>query len=526
MIPIRIIKRFKHFLEQLLDHCAKNRVSYFLLRAYYQLATHCLASALKVAKFDSLIKIYLRHNRWILPISDIDLVCLIKRGEPRDDMVFFRKFWKLYGFLRVFFPMLCTSDEIRFIHDEQIHKHPLRTKTDALALFTPDQWLCLYSKKGSGDGIPVWIMYAAESTRHWNMYCKLQWPLIAGQIITELKFRRLSGIMLKLTQHLYFLKENKAIDIPSLGKLPFANDFYLQTHTIPSNPLRRRSILLHSFQKLIFLMDRIHSERFDLSYGLIPVRHSSDDHWLGSPLKDFIREGKSIFGGQFQIAVLKPLGEYNARAFLLLKESWSPAIIQKLMTFANQHNQKLFESRVRLMFGTESIIASQFYALWSPHALEAHILLVRESYNPDGHLKIKLPPHEWVVWKIRNSVSIFEEYNLPFLISSQAKGAGIDFCKIYERFEVEVLFHYFSYLRNRETYENDLMRTNGDSLEMMAITASRYGNEMGTGDWRPYSYASAYPYVRQMIRLVDTMARRETERISRKRYEENISSHK
>lgn len=530
-MQIRLLRKLERFSERLLDCCVKNRPVQFFLKSYYDLAAQCLIWSLKLMKFDGLSRVYLRHNRWILPVSDMDLVCVMESHGSKKEMVFLRKFWRLYRCLRTFFPMLCTLDEIRFIRTERLSGHPLSVPTGALTLFTPDEWICLYSKEVTSSRVPPSMMRAAESTRHWNMYGKLQWPLLAGQIITELKFRRLRGIILKILQHLRYLENEEMISIPLLEERlrrqenSMASDIYRKIKIIPSGETMRSAALSEALRQLLLLMDRVHAERFDLAYTLTPAPHSDDDQWLGKPLKKFIRTGKELFGDKFKIAALRPIGEHKARVFLMIDDSCDPQCFMDLIEFVNQHNQKLFESRIRLMIVTEKIAASQFFGLWSPYALEAHILMARESYNPYGILKIRKPSHEWVVWKIRNSASIFEEYYLPHLMSPLAKGAGMDFCKIYERFEIEMLFHYFYYLKDRESYENDLARTNGDSAEIMAIAASKYARELGIHEWHPYNYASAYPYVQKLIRLVDQMAVQELARVAAKNYEKNLSTH-
>lgn len=172
----------------------------------------------------------------------------------------------------------------------------------------------------------------------------------------------------------------------------------------------------------------------------------------------------------------------------------------------------LVAADIRVIFSTESLLTSQFYTLWGPHALEAYILSAKGYHGRGGNLSIKIPPERWSVHQIRNSASIFEEYYLPLLHSPIAKGSGADFFKIYERSETETLLLYFYFLKDRESFIRDINDVKGDINEMLCIVTSKYSVELGTEAWRPYSYSSAYPYIAKLIRLVDTMAASELSR--------------
>jgi len=323
--------------------------------------------------------------------------------------------------------------------------------------------------------------------------------------------------MLKILQHLFWIDENCLYDIDELkrkwdkgenrdAKEQLAGEIFDHLNEIPYSISERRRLILDTFRKSAFLIHRTHDEHYDLNEGALTVKHCRNDEWLGKPLKEFIEGGKNAFSGQFQTVVIKPICEQSMRAYILIQPEMEAALFDDLLLFIEKHNQRLFESKVRAMVTTDKILTSQFYTLWSPYALEASILLARESYDPDGALRIKKPPEPWILWKIRNSVSIFEEYYLPLLTSPMAKGTGMDFCKMYERPEIEMLFHYFYYLKDPVKYEQDLKEVEGDSNEILCITASKYGNEIGIGDWRPYRYESAYPYVKKLIRIIDRMA--------------------
>jgi hypothetical protein len=101
---------------------------------------------------------------------------------------------------------------------------------------------------------------------------------------------------------------------------------------------------------------------------------------------------------------------------------------------------------------------------------------------------------------------VFEEFYLPFLMSPLAKGEGMDFCKIYERAETEILFHYFGYVRSRDEYLDLLQRSGGDADEVIAWACANYGNEIGIRSWHPLRFIDSYPCLKSMIRQVDQLA--------------------
>lgn len=523
------MKTIRNFIRICLDRfgdlCAKNKYFNFLLEGYYALAVQSLAGLLKKQKFDQILNVYVRHRDWILGVSDIDLVFIIKPLTPDQDIAFFKKLWKSYIPLRILFPVLCDIDEIRFINAEQIDRHPLRMNKEASLLLAPQKWACIYSKDASRDPVAFPITDKTDSsvphTRflYFNLYSYWQWVILSGGRISELRFFRLRKCTMKILQHLFYLNEKTCFDIKELtqrlsggegaqgsAEVLKAKEIFRHLEEVPRNSSDRRSSMTCAFRKLILYVQQVHCKHYDLNTDLRSASHSQDKTWLGQTLGDFIDRGEELFGDQFQVVALRPIYEIKLRAFLLIDEKITQKQFDELLRFVSRYHQKLFQSKVQLFVATDKILTSQFYALWSPHALEAYLLLARDSFNPRGLLKIKVPPENWTLWKIRNSVSIFGEYYLPLLTSPRAKGDGGDFCKIYERTDIEMLFHYFYYLKDREAYLRDLAATKGDSNEILCITASKYANEIGMADWHPDKYADAYPYIKRMISLVDQMA--------------------
>ncbi|MFA5157222.1 MAG: hypothetical protein WC532_07570 [Candidatus Omnitrophota bacterium] len=519
-------------LEYFCDYCSKNKFLSPLFAAYYRLAVKSLALALKMHNFKQIVKVYLRHRDWILGVSDIDLIFIMKSLEPAEDASSFKKLWKTYIFLRKLFPMLCDTEEIRFIPEEQIREHPLRVNGETALLLSPHKWECIYSKKGSISPASFSLSHpekpAIPHTRflHFNFYGYMQRMILSGQDIPALKFCRLRKNMMKILQHLFYLKNSKAIGMDELTKQLSgqektckdadeiaARDIFKLLEEVPAGAAARRNALLYAFRKLILFIQDVHDRHYDLGSGTHPAPHTHDGSWMGKPLKDFIEEGNRLFGERFRVNAIKPISELTQRAFLSIDENTDRDLFEKLILFSSRHYQMLLRSGTSLYVVTDKILTSQFYALWSPHALEAHILLARDSFNPGQMLKIKLPPEEWTLRKIRNSLAIFEEYYLPLLASPYAGGNGIDFCKIYERPEVEMLFHYFYYLKDRDVYFRDLKQAKGDSAEILCLTAAKYADEIGLNQWHPYEYVTAYPYLKKMIRLVDRMT---CERIGRR----------
>jgi hypothetical protein len=171
----------------------------------------------------------------------------------------------------------------------------------------------------------------------------------------------------------------------------------------------------------------------------------------------------------------------------------------------------LVAEKVFLNTTTPVLLTSQFYTQWGHVALEAHILQAQSVFAPRGGLRLLLPNAQWTLQKIRESVAVFEEFYLPFLTSPLARGEGLDFCKIYERAETEMLFHYYCYLKNPLEYLDLLQRSDGDTDEVIAYGCAKYGNEIGIQAWHPIRFIDSYPYLKSMIRRVDEMALQQLE---------------
>jgi len=512
-------------IEYFRDYCSKSRPFNTLLAVYYRLAIKSLAFVLKKHDFKQIIRVYLRHSNWILGASDIDLIVIMDSSGWIADADFFKKLWKSYGFLRKLFPVLCGTEEIKFIPEEQIKEHPLRTNGEALLLLSPHKWKCIYSRKCANAPLSFTISRTEKPTLphtrflHFNFYGYIQQVILSGEDISELKFCRLRKNIMKIIQHLLYLKGGDILEADELTILlsdpersakdtdeATVGNIFKLLEKIPENARARRNVLLSAFQEIVLLIQGIHDRRYDLSVGADAAPHSADNHWMEKPLKDFIKEGNKLFAEQFRFVITMPIYEAKQRAFLLINEKTDRYLFEKLIAFSNQNYRKLSRSGTCLYIATDKILTSQFYALWGPHALEAHILSTRQSFNPGGRLKIKLPPDEWTLWKIRNSLSILEEYYLPFVTSPRANSKKTKSYRIYETPEVEMLFHYLYYLKDREAYYRDLKRAKGESDEIICLAAAKYADEIGLSQWHPDGRATTYPYIKKMIRLIDRMA--------------------
>ena len=504
MMKIRLY--FRAILEEIFDHSIKNDFFGYCFGRYYHAAICSLRFVLKQQRSQEILTVYLRHEEWILGASDIDLVFIIRSSDHDKDIVFFKKLWKTYFVLRLFYPILCKFEEIRFISQELLQKHPLKENAESYLLLAPHKWRRIYSNNDDDSARkeflskgPIKASLPLTRFLHFNFYSYIQWVILSDQRISKLKFLRLRKNMMKIRQHLSYVKEEKTNE-----GLLLSNE--LISTGIPAKEILRQDVIISEFRELILDLHRTHAERYDLSNELYTVPHANDDSWMTSAVKVFIRQGNELFGDRFQLVMIRPICDFTVKSFLFIDESFGKDLFNDLIDLSRQHNLELFKSSLRLYFVTDKILTSQYYTLWSPFALEAHILLARGAYNPKGSFKIKLPSNEWTLWKIRNSISIFEEYYLPFLTSPNARGKGINYCKLYERPEVEILFQYFYYLKDRDSYFDDLKKAKGDLNEMLCLIASKYANEIGIQDWFPRTYDSAYPYIKRMVRLIDQMA--------------------
>ena len=487
--------------EILIDLVSRYQLFVCLFNAYYHLGIKFLNFFLRFLPVNLIARVYIKHRHWIVPSSDIDFIFIIRTSSVVEESRFFKSFWKIYQSLRFFFPMFCELNEVRFIPHDQIEKHPLIASDSVLTLPAQFTWecVCQYSPI-QFVGIEK-LAAVEESTAHYNAFGNVQWSLLAGQHITQLRFRRLSKLILKILTQLDLMSKHP---LPQ-EHLTLNKEIKSLTTTVSTDSQERKDKLLFSLRRMILMADQVHHSLLPLNGELLTVKHQENKLWDSDLLQDFIKKGQMSFGQAFQVLVVEPVCEHNTRVYIIIDQSWSDNKFIDLIVFINLYNQSLFESRFRLILTTVNILASQYYFLWHANALETELLLVRGMYNPRGLFKVYKVPDEWTKLKIRHTLSIYNEYYLPFLTSPMAKGAGIDFCKIYERQEIEMLFHYFYYLKDNNSYFDDVMNVQADSHEVLCLTAAKYGHELGINEWHPTNYFSAYPYVRTLIRLIGPM---------------------
>jgi hypothetical protein len=492
-----------------------------LLAAWYRLALTGLALIVKGKRTAGVAAIYIRHQNWILGISDIDLIILFDDPDPVTDRDLFVSFWRRYRALRLLFPMLCGISEIRWIPRARLPRHPLHRQPEVRLLLNPEQWRCVFSR---ADSAPVRVpVFDPPAGSHFpltmflefNLYGYLQRQLFSAGEQPALRIERMAKCAAKILQHIHYLQTDQYLPVQAV------QDRLRQS---PEEAWRRYGEMLEGLRPgaahagqdeevaraihaLILELSRVHETLLTAAAPASAPAHGRPAEWAGTALDRFLRDAEERFGNRITLAGFSsPYKRYHTKLFLLLKPETSFEDFFGFVVFARDHHAQLRAEKVFLNATTPTLLTSQFYGQWGHVALEAHILSAQGVYAPHGGIRLLPPREEWALQKIRESLAVFEEFYLPFLMSPLAKGEGMDFCKIYERAETEMLFHYFGYVRSRDEYLDLLQRSGGDADEVIAWACANYGNEIGIRNWRPLRFIDSYPYLKSMIRQVDQLA--------------------
>jgi hypothetical protein len=354
-----------------------------------------------------------------------------------------------------------------------------------------------------------------------NLYGYLQRQLFSSDERAGLRIERMAKCAMKIVQHLHYLETGQYVALQSIQERlqqpkdqPSKRYSNLLQGLLPdeAGELRGDMAIARSVFTLIRELSRAHESI--VHSGLLaghPVQmqpaHTRPVEWSGTSLDSYLLDAESKFGSRISLVAFKsPYKQYQTRLFLVITPGMRFEDFYEFVVFSRDYQDALQAENVFLKATTADLLTSQFYALWGHVALEGHILAAQGVYAPRGGLNLFTPTEAWTLQKIRESVAAFEEFYLPFIMSPLAKGEGMDFCKIYERAETEMLFHYYCYLKDRNGYL-ELLRDSGGSVdEVIAYGCARYGNEIGIQNWHPVRFADSYPYLKSMIRQVDQMA--------------------
>jgi hypothetical protein len=419
--------------------------------------------------------------------------------------------------------MLCEVPEIRWIPIKQLECHPLHHQSEAHLLLNPEQWICVFART-PGDLVEVPVfnpsmkeIFPLTMFLEFNLYGYLQRHMFASENRPSLLLQRMGKCSLKIIQHIHFLETGNYESVQALkdrleanGHVEPSNRYALMIggffSTQPDKSRQDRAVIEAIYQ-VILELDRVHSEKMNLVDDCINAAHHWPDEWTGTPLGDFLKLVAVRFGGTIRLAGFKsPYKQYHTKLFFIIDPETSIEQFHDFVVFARPYYEGLVQQKVFLNATTRALLTSQFYSLWSHVALEGHILLAQSVYAPQGGLSIKIPEEQWTLQKIRESVSVFEEFYLPLITSPQAKGHGMDFCKIYERAETEMLFHYYCYLKDRDDYLAFMEKHAGSIDDVIAHGCAKYGNEIGIQNWHPFKFIDSYPFLKRMIRQIDDMA--------------------
>lgn len=493
--------------------------------AWYRLSLKALALTVRGRRTNAIEAVYVRHQNWILGISDIDLIVLFDDPDPARDLGLLVAFWRRYVPLRLLFPMLCGISEIRWIPTARLPGHPLHRQPEVRLLLNPEQWRCVFRRVGAVErDAPVFDPPTGGRQRahlpftmflEFNLYGYLQRQLFSADRQPALRIERMAKCAAKIVQHLHFLETDRYLPLPALqdrlrqpGSEPpwpgYAD--LLQGLRAPQGEPADRAAA-RSIHALILEVSRAHEALLPAGTATAVPEHARPPEWSGTRLDRFLDQVEARFGDRVTlVAFNSPYKRYHTRLFLVITPATGFDVFFDFVALAREHQAGLRSDRVFLNGTTPALLTSQFYSLWGHVALEAHILRAQRVFAPRGGLRLALPPERWTLQKIRESAAVFEEFYLPFLASPLARGEGPDFCKIYERAETEMLFHYYCYLKDREEYLDVLRHSGGSTDEVIAYGCARYGNEIDIQRWHPLRFIDSYPYLKSMIRQVDELA--------------------
>jgi len=496
-----------------------------VLLAWYKLSLKGLALIVRGKKSRQVKFIYTRHQNWILGSSDIDLIILYSDHDPGRDKIFFVSFWRRYIALRFLFPMLCEVSEIRWISLARLGGHPLHSQSEAHLLINPEQWICIFDR-GEETAMQAPVFNPPQKSHlpltmflEFNLYGYIQRQLFSNEHHPELRIDRMAKCAVKILQHLHYLQAGEYVDVrrfqeklhdESAGK-PWQIYATMMQGLLSSKEDRE---LARSIFEILVVLSRAHETITDCEPAGSEPRHAVPGDWQGTGLGDFLADVEQEFADRVSLVAFRsPYKQYHTRLFFVVSGETSFEDFYSFVRFSRKYHDVFQAEKILLNATTSTLLTSQFYSLWGHVALEAYILQAQEVYAPRGGLRILPPKEAWTLQKIRESVAVFEEFYLPFMMSPLAKGEGIDFCKIYERAETEILFHYYCYLKDKDGYL-ELIRDSGSSAdEVIAYGCANYGNEIGIHNWHPIRFIDSYPYLKTMIRLVDEMALKRLESV-------------
>lgn len=498
------------------------------LAGWYRLSLKGLALIVRGKYTGNIKAIFNRHQNWILGISDIDLIIFYDDPDPAQDRRLFISFWRRYRILRLIFPMLCGVSEVRWIPLQRLAKHPLHTQAETHLLLNPEQWSCVFSSSEDPaltvpvfdppmePGLPLTMFL------DFNLYGYIQKQLFSNEAQPSLRVDRMAKCAVKITQHLHYLQSGEYITVPELQEtLARPSEKHPWEHyaqmlgglLLPrAGQQDRDREIARSFYNTLLDLSRVHETLLHQEDPKSEPVHQFPGEWQGSDMEDFVREVEQRFASRLTLVSYKsPYKQYHRRLFLVITPETSFEDYFAFIGLARSYEETFQEQKIILNVTTPVLLTSQFYGLWGHVALEAYILAAQPVYAPRGGLKLCMPEEQWTLQKIRESVAVFEEFYLPFMMSPLAKGEGMDFCKIYERAETEMLFHYYGYLKDRQAYLGLMTETAGSVDEVITWACARFGNEIGIQDWHPFRFIDSYPCLKKMIRQIDEMALRQLE---------------
>lgn len=506
----------------------RNKLLSLLLGHYYKLATGILSLCLKYTCPSEVESVYARPYSYTTALNSIGLIVFINTNTAEDDINFFRKFRRFYIILRIFFPVfcklpeVCKLPEIRFIPVERIHTHPLKQNFETHLLFDPEQWNCIYSNNSKKDSLYFMLPAKREKVSphtiflEFFLYSLLQRELVSLSPLPNLTLIKLRKSTLKILQYIYYQKTGSYISIEDLVKKIHMNSsgliikeqkIYDYLFGSMGFLYKRFGCLAHVLREILLMLDEVHLKNYNLANNSKAVAHTPSPYWMSSVLEKYIDKGKRLLGEDLKLVIFQsPLYFEKILVLQLINADTKEDAIEEWIRFTRRYRKRFRNANISTFITTETLLTSQFYTLWSYVALEAYLIPSQYVYTPEGRLRVKEPPEEWTLYKIRESISTFEEYDFSYIISSDGNSAGLDFCNMYRVPIIRMLFQYYYYLRDKQAYLQDIRNFHADPSEILCAVCARYGDEIGITNWHPARHQDFYPYMKKMVRLTDEMA--------------------
>ncbi len=445
------MERFKNFINTLLFDLNRLRIFRPFLRFYYSLAVRFLRYGVGVLGYREIKSISVKHRDWILGMSDIDLIIVTKSMKADEEMDFFRRFIKFYRACRLFFFILCPSNEIRFIRegDEKIYPSG-RTR------------------------------YPFPDSVRFNLYGFLQEIIFQNEHIGLGQRARMEKSASRIKNHINTIR---------------FSDRLIENSNEKKNPVYiLKDILLNlteAYQSL---------DKEDITYLSSRINEKPKDLSVYSIINNIT--GKDIEA----VAYKEPYKFYRTNLFLLIDKDTPLEIMERIIRRCRKLRREIEKKELIVRFSTSSLITNQMYYMNGPIALESYFLQYGPVYDSSNELKIIHPPRMWNIFKIKEFAYRLKEFFLPFLMFYRGeKSRSFDF---FTMPEIRLLIYYYLFLESADNFIGIARETRCDSCDLISKIIANYGDALGCENWYANKIHETYPVLYELINKINEKSSR------------------